>query len=342
MIGEQKCETKERRLEELCNRCAVVGCIIRDVYDGVSFCVAYAAIDKSAMQECSKSGIGELLDLYKGLISGGSRSSVSVKSRFFLTDPAFPSRPDVRATDHLKVKTRLLPFTAYVVRKKLLEKIAGLEGAQAFQYEDVCAMLLKGGWWNGKKFPQRKVVCGANLKHTTRLIMESNGRYVVRASSCYPILDFATSSRDWYNAKVGERVVKISLSAFVTLMISLGVGEVVSGNFNVQANLGKITLTMIRNSRVATRSYDTTLAKKYVDEGLTPNKVRAVFEKTVEVVFFDTATWSPEPPTQETSTAANSGKRTYEEAFMVRMETIEQLLGVYRPFAGQGSSDEAV
>ena len=339
LIGKQNCETTELRLEELCNRCAVVGCIIRDVYDGVSFCIAYAAIVKSALQECGQPGIaGELLHLYKGLISVGSRSSVATKSRVFRTDPVFPSLPEISATDHLQVKTRLLPFTAYVVRDKLLEKIVGLEGAQAFQYEDVCAMLWKGGWWNSKDLPQRKLVCGANLKHTTHLIRKSNGGYVVRASSCYPILDFATSSRDWYNANVGERDVKISLNAFVTLMIRLGFGKVGGGNLNVQVNLGTITLTMIRNSRVTTHRYDTTLAKKYLDEGLTPDKVRAVFEQTVEVVFFDTAMWSPE---QETSTAANSGKKKYEEVFRVRMATIERLVDVYRPFAGQRSSDEA-
>lgn len=91
-----------------------------------------------------------------------------------------------------------------------------------------------------------------------------------------------------------EKMSSRSVSVFLQLWwLALGVGKVVGGNFHVQANLGKIALTMIRNSRFTSHCYDATLAKKCLDEGLTPSKVRAAFEQTVQVVFF-------EPPKQET------------------------------------------
>ena len=306
--------SKQERLEELCKRCSLVGCIPRIVFRGSQFRTALVEISSNASTLCGESHFKNLLRIYRGGLPGMTKGVVSAMSRFFFVEPSTKSR---EIADMF-----LNPATSYYIRNALQEQMASLDGNQAFLFEDVCALLLKGGIWQNETLPPRQIQCGANLAHTTKLILGlSNEQTLVRASNCYPVLDFATSPKKWYNAKVGESNVKVSLSAFVTLMCNLGFAGIDGQNRLVSTLIdGKreISLIMIRNSSVDNYCFDYKLAKKY--ENMDCKQIQEVFEQTVEVGFLNTANWSP---------LEEAGRRGLNGAFDARMELTKSLLKSY-------------
>jgi hypothetical protein len=263
-----------------------VGCIPRLVFDETEFLSALKELRTNAYKTCASLGVGTLLNFYNGGSVGTDKSLVSVMSRFFLVEPEDDKRIDA--------KTFLNPATVYYVREKLHSSLEQFSGAYAFEFEDICAVLLKGGTWSGTVHPPRTVRCGANLEHTTALILSlinDNGT-VVRASNCYPVLDFATSPTTWYNAKVGDSTVKVNLSAFVTVMLYLGFAEINNDDeLSCTRADQKISLTMIRNTSAHGCSFETKLAEKY--GAMDHRQIKQVFEQVVTVHFLNTASWSP-------------------------------------------------
>lgn len=126
--------------------------------------------------------------------------------------------------------------------------------------------------------------------------------FVVRASNCYPILDFAFSTTEWINAEVGQSTVKISLSAFVTLMVDLRCADVFGNTFSLIDQNLRISLAMVRNSDVSTYTFDRRMAEMY--GALDVGRVELIFNRVVTVTFFNTRQWSPSQILQDRANAA--------------------------------------
>jgi hypothetical protein len=272
-------------LDELTKRCGLVWCIPRLVFDKREFLSALKELRTNAYKTCASLGVGILLRLYNGGSVGTDKSLVSVMSRFFLVEPEDDERVDA--------KTFLNPATVYYVREQLHSSLEQFTAAYAFEFEDVCAVLLKSGTWSGTVLPPRTIRCGANLEHTTALILSimNNNGTVVRASNSYPVLDFATSPTTWYNTTVGDSTVKVNLSAFVTAMY-LGFAEI-NGKDELSCTRAdlNISLTVIRNTSAHECSFETKLAEKY--DAMDHRQSKQVFEQVVTVHFLNTASWSP-------------------------------------------------
>ena len=229
--------TDEQKKAALYRRCSLVGCIPGIVFNGDEFIKTLREVHLNAKRECSSSSFENLLAFYKGGAVGSHKSAVAAMSRFFGVRPFDKKR--------LIPLTSLNPATAFYIQEELRKKLASVTGSSAFQFEDISAMLLEGGRWGGKQFPPRTIVCGANLGHTANLILSSNDKTVVRASNCFPILDFATAPDVWFNAKVGESTPKLSLSAFVSVMHYLKFCAIENNELILRAPLQKkISLTV--------------------------------------------------------------------------------------------------
>ena len=323
-------------------RCSLVGCVPGIVFNGPLFIEKLLEIEQNAKEQCNSSNFHGLLDFYKGGRVGKHKSSSSANSRFFYIKP--------KANDRRFAVAYLNPATSYYIQEELSEKIARLTGAQAFEFEDVCAMLLKGGTWGSETHPERQIICGANIAHTTGLIKaltEDQGT-VVRASNCYPILDFATANNKWYNAKVGESKPKVSLSAFVTIMVYLRFAKITGSKLVMCKGAPKqIELMMIRNKS----DYDGnvgiegTLAKKYQDLRMDPKQILGVFKERVALKIMFTAHWSPPPPANPDDVVPVSGLLN---AFDARMSLIQSTLSTYetamenKKNEDKGDDDEAM
>ena len=280
----------EDRRRVLVHRYFLVGCVTRVVFNNEAFHKQLAAVAFGATKISAKMGIGSLFALYAQGIARPETSGCVFPSRFFLMEASDDERS-------ISIG-RLNSVSIYHLRNELNESIAEYRGALAFAFEDVCSKLLRGGMWNGRVFPPRNIAVGANLqdtttliKHSTDLIAQGEPGVVVRASSCYPILDFAVSDTFWFNAKVGQSQVKISLSAFVTLMLDLGFAQINGADFSLRGPPPRISLTMIRNSNVSTFTFERAMAQRY--QGLDVDQIQRIFEQTVTVSFLNTAAWAP-------------------------------------------------
>lgn len=295
-------------------RCNLVGCLPGIVFDGHEFMKRLRMIKRNAQRECKNSTFGGLIYFYKGGSIGTQKHDAAVMSRFFFVRPAKHDRGDAN--------TSLNAATSFYIRNELRKHLADLTGAQAFTIEDICVMFLEGGSWNGQPQPTREVVCGASLDDTTTKIKElpADGTKFVRASNCYPILDFAVTETQWFNAKVGESTPKVSLSAFVTIMKKLGFATVSPANVLVLVDATKkISLTLIRNNADKKCTFDTKLAKSYKD--MSVDQIQAVFEEVVTLNYLDTGTWAP--PHKDTNDALS-------HVFDFRMTLVESGLAVYK------------
>ena len=137
-------------------------------------------------------------------------------------------------------------------------------------------MFLKVGSLGGTTFPARKVVVGTSQKHTTALInrnteLRRQGQVVdvVHASNRYPILDFAISNTQRFNAKVGSSDVKVSLRAFVSLMRYLNFAIVSGSSLVVTLSPPpRISMTMVQNSDANKITFDQRMVMMYRELGV--------------------------------------------------------------------------
>ena len=312
----------QEALEELYQRCILVGCVPGIVFNGFEFGGKLIEIESNTNSLCAQENMNHLISFYKGLnvrIGGTQKIPVSAMSRFFILDTV--------AIDRLWSSIRLNAVATFYIREILREKFALLTGDNAFEFEDVCAVLLQGGIWKGIPFPKRRIICGTHLNHTTELLLNHLDKdcTLLRASNCYPILDFATTRYNWFNAKVGSSTPKISLSAFVTLMIDLGFAIVDDNNFLVH-NLGstKISLVLIRNSSSNNWTFDKKLAIAYRD--MNADQIISVFNDIVQVSVLNTADWSPQ------SSQVGQAQQTNLNRFNARMTMVESMLSEYSAF----------
>ena len=261
------------------------------VFNNETFQEQLTAVAFGAKKISAEMAFPSLFALYVEGIAKPERSGCAFPSRFFLMEASDRERSFSIGT--------LNSVSIYHLKNELLESLAAYSGAVAFALEDVCSKFLKGGTWNGTVFPPREIVVGANLqetttwiKHSTALILQGQPGFVVRASSCYPILDFAFSDTLWFNAEVGQSQVKISLSAFVILMLDLSFAQINGANFFLTGPPPHISLTMIRNSNVFTFAFGRKMAQRY--QQLDVDQVQRIFfQQTVTVSYLNTAAWAP-------------------------------------------------
>jgi hypothetical protein len=182
-------------------------------------------------------------------------------------------------------------------REQLL--IALLDGPSgAYGFDAVCAMLQKGGKWNGTNYPPRAtILCGANLEHTTALILglpsDTSGTVLIRTSNWYPFLDFATSPTTWFK-RVGASNPTLSLGEFVTVMLYLQLAVINENNeLIVSDKETKISLTMIQNTplNVDESFIDKQIPAKY--QAMDVGQIEQVLWQVVHVDVIDTALWHP-------------------------------------------------
>ena len=142
----------------------------------------------------------------------------------------------------------------------------------------------------------RKLVPAKSQDHTSKLIssIEEPGSVVVVAFPNYPVLDYATSVYDWYNAKVGTREVGVNSGAFVNVLLNLELAEkktTSAGKAEIvmrpEHQDAQITLTMIRRSDATNCKFDNEFGKDHSDLDFT--EVRTLFEQTVAVKLLNIA-----------------------------------------------------
>jgi hypothetical protein len=300
--------TMEEQYDEVTRRCALLGSVPRLVFRGAVFLTTLDDIRRQAASLCLALNPEELVHVYNGGTTGVKKQTISEMSRFFIIKPrdeTYDFSADVDLDLRLELrgspKVFLNQATVYHVRETLRSKLSAMTGADAFQFGEICAMLLKGGTWNNICYPARAtILCGASLEHTTALILalpsDSSGNVLIRASNCYPVLDFASSPTTWFNAKVGPKKPNLGLGAFVTVMQYLNFAAISDNNELILLdNEKKISLTMIRNTDVSGDddgySTDTRLPQKY--QAMNVEQIKAVLRKVVKVQFIDTKQWSP-------------------------------------------------
>ena len=94
------------------------------------------------------------------------------------------------------------PLAKYLMRAELKQAFNAMTVKQAYDFEFLCGQMLRGATVGGITLPQRTLVHTTSKEQTSNLIrgMKKPGSEVVVAFTNYPVLDFATSVYDWYNA----------------------------------------------------------------------------------------------------------------------------------------------
>ena len=170
-----------------------------------------------------------------------------------------------------------------------------MSGKQAYDFEFLCGQKLRGATVGGITLPQRTLVQTTSHQDTSDLIrgMKKPGTAVVVAFTNYPVLDFATSLYDWYNAKVGTREVKVNSGAFVNVLLHLDLAEkktTSAGKVEIvlrpEHQDAQITLTIMHNSAKPKIQLDNTFANR---GKLDFAQVKQLFNQTVAVKFLNVA-----------------------------------------------------
>ena len=236
----QKLESKEEKEEEVCKRCAAVGCAPRAVFNGELFKKQLRSVLTSSQELTMNVSWHALLRYLGGGYSGGDDAVGSVSSKCFLLEGA--------SADRTMAFVRLSPITCVVLRDDLLKYMRAFDSKSAFEFEQFVPHLMKrqDPAWKLQSRPSSKAETNAAI----RALGDEPSDTVVVASSNYPVLDFATSRSDWFNAKAGKDKAKVGASAFVTTVVGLGLARKEDGKLVMLDPSTRIRLTMMRASEV--------------------------------------------------------------------------------------------
>ena len=215
----------------------------------------------------------------------------------------------------------LKPLVAHLWRAELEQYFANMNGKRAFEYEDLCGLLLRGGSVGNVTLPERRLVPTTNQEHTSSLIrgIKKEGQMVVVAYKSYWVLDFATSLYHWFNAKVGESTPTVNSGAFVTLLLELDMAtkedldppeeiELSNKKKTTKKKLvmklsedEKITLTVMRNTPARTFVFKDNTGLNNEDLEYS-DELKELFEKHITVEFLDVSNWDPRDITTRKNT----------------------------------------
>ena len=150
----------------------------------------------------------------------------------------------------------------------------------------------KVGWHCSNAF--QKLICGADRDNTSCLIknLKQDDDTLVRAATNYPILDFASGPRTWYNAEVGKTKPSINLSAFCTVMQLLDLASFTEEEgLSVYDKNKRIILYLVHNCDNEEYEFERTKPMRK-HKGFNPDQVvEEVFKKYVDVVFLNVKKW---------------------------------------------------
>ena len=215
----------EAKKDEVRDRCALVGCSPRAVFSGDHFEKSLAEIIKMANDVAKESRTKTLANLYFGERTFSTdKDASSITSRLYDINPVESSRQKPLLT--------LKPLVSYLWRLEGEQQVAGFDGRRAFEFEDLCGMLIRSATVGETQLPARTLVLPKSEDETSKVIREmwAEGQKVVVAyGKNYPVLDFATCRYAWFNAKVGSKKPTVKAGAFITLMLKLELAEKVDG-----------------------------------------------------------------------------------------------------------------
>jgi len=274
----QDLESDEDKEEEVRKRCALVGRVPRLVFNAKLFGKQLEKVLDGTHKLVNETSWYQLCLYLVGKSCGGGGPVGSVSSKHFFLETVSDDRTSVRAT--------LNPVTSVLLRQGLEEHIRGFDGTTAFLFENTTPKLLRLVLpeWHTHLRPQTQEDTTAAI----RRLGDKASDTVVVASVNYPVLDFATSLYDWYNAKAGATSPTVKASAFVTVLLDLELARK-AGDGRRRKLVMKDPNTQIR--LVMLRTNDKGLPSNVLEKGLSSSEhsdlkygqVKKVFEKHVQV-----------------------------------------------------------
>ena len=289
-VFDQEFADAQSKEQEVRDRCALIGNVPRQVFKGDQFTLIIEGIRGAVKTVVTEKAVSTVSRYYAGdvdMTKGNEGSSVS--SRLYQVEPSQNSRR--------RSLVMFRPLAKYLIGDELKRAFNGRK--RAYDFEFLCGQKLRGATVGGITLPQRTLVQTTSHQDTSDLIrgMKKPGTAVVVAFTNYPVLDFATSVYDWYNAKVSNDenpTLSVTSGAFVTVLLNLGLArkettgtgkdEIVMQPEHQDA---KITLTMIHNSADPKFKLDDKFGNKH--RNLDFALVEKLFNKTVAVKFLNIA-----------------------------------------------------
>ena len=292
---DQRVATAEAKVEEIRKRCALVGCVLRIVFNHEFFQSHLLKVVAESKTLGMKMDPALLKCYYDGTMTTADGEASSVSSKMYLIGP-MPGD-----ASHKKMFAKLNPLAALVTRTQLEEAISGFNVKSAFVFEDFTRIMLKGGMVGGVNLRSRDQVNKDSHAETSAFVCtltDDQNKFVV-APTNYPVFDMATSLYDWYNAKVGNSKPKIGSGPFVKVMTQLGLARVVGDELHWEKDKeAKITLTFMRNRSFEDWEFTDSFRVPKKDAKVKKvamdfEKVKAFFQEHVEVKTLDISNWTP-------------------------------------------------
>ena len=255
------------------------------MFDGRVFVETARGILEEAKAAAKRADVDILASLYSGQVLSSSDDRAS-SAKVYELNPSWESG--------LSPVVFLKPFSAYVWQKEAEQKIKKMTGRE----KDFCALMMRGGSVDNVQFPPRFLLRPSNINDTSARIrsLRAEGQGVIVASEGYPVIDFATSLYNWFNAKVGPSVPSVNIGAFITVMLDLGLAHKSQGKLvmNKEHNSANITLIMLRNNPTTNSDgknyeWEATVGRNHKDMDL--DQVKDVFVRHVDVKVLDVTKW---------------------------------------------------
>ena len=277
----------EGKVAEIEKRIALVGCILRVIYDNELFWSHVQKIVLEAKTDCMTMDIDIVSNYYFGTMTNSDSEASSMSSKMYILESVAGD------ASRKKMLARFNPLAKLVTRKRLAAKIRSFDFKTAFQFENYTRELLNaGGSFGGGPFPPRVPVHARDNEDTAAKICAlTDGNKFVVASTNFPLLDFAVSCYELFNAKIGDQKIAIKSSAFLEV---LQLFELVSvdefGKLQWEkgkGGKGKIRLTFMRNTDNTSWHFQdtTTSLKKQTDAKF--GAIKEFFNENVEVNCID-------------------------------------------------------
>jgi len=273
----QCADSAEDKEAEVRRRCRLVGCAPRRVFSAKLFTLQLRSMltgTKALVHEVTWGELGEYL---AGKFCGKDGAVGSVSSKHFFLKKASDDRWEVEAI--------LSPVATVLLRDGLKEHIRRHDNKTAFQFETMIPTLLQmadePGWAR-----HVRPATQADTSRAIRSLPATTTDTVVVASTNYPVLDFATSPTDWFNAKVGDNKPKVGASAFVTVLLELGLASKEGGKLVMKDSETRINCTILRPDDADKLSTDSDgLLEFDLENTLNTGKHRDLDYDQVETVF---------------------------------------------------------
>ena len=276
--------TAEGKVTEIKKRIELVGCILRVIYDNELFWSHVQKIVLEAKTDCMTMDPHIVLNYYFGTMTNSDSEASSMSSKMYILESVEGD------ASRKKMFAKFNPLAKHVTRTRLISKISSFDFKTAFQFENYTRELLKdGGSFGGVSFPPRVPVNANDRQDTVAKICSlTDGNKFVVANTAFPLLDFAVSCYDLFNAKIGHNKILIQAGAVLQVLTLFELVVVdVDGKLQwVKGKEGTIRLTFMRNTRATESKLQNNISKNRKTE-VNFDAIKEFFDENFKVHYID-------------------------------------------------------